>query len=173
MDHKKKFDELYSHIVGSRDTRKMKMLGWVMKAMMEQAIENHPQLAEEYINVLESVRWDNYLTEAEAEKIVKVMQPAPKWSKPTWKELMGERDLDMEQYPCYNSCALYVTMSMIDSDSGKTIKDLMARSDKAIDVDTYFDAVHALALDKLKDEDGVFNIRRYFKDVLWPEDGAR
>ena len=64
---KKKFDELYNFIISSRDTGKMKMLGWVMKAMMYDMIDAHPQQAEEYLNILESVRWDNYLTEKEAE----------------------------------------------------------------------------------------------------------
>lgn len=33
----------------------------------------------------------------------------------------------------------------------------------------YFAMVYQFALNKLKDHDGVFNIRRYFKNVLWPE----
>ena len=167
MELKKKFDELYNHIVASRDTGKMKMLGWVMKAMMQQTIENHPQLAEEYINVLESVRWDNYLTEQEAEKIIKAMQPAPKWSKAQWEKMMD--GLDLEHYPCYNKCALYVTMCMIDSDDGELITGLLGMNGNTVKEPEYFAAVHKFALNKLKDEDGVFNIRRYFKDVLWPE----
>ena len=33
----------------------------------------------------------------------------------------------------------------------------------------YFAMVYQFAMNKLKDHDGVFNIRRYFKEVLWPE----
>jgi len=169
MELKKKFDELYSHIISSRDTGKMKMLGWVMRAMMDQMIEAHPQLAEEYINVLESVRWDNYLTEREAETIVKAMSPAPKWTRQQWEKHMEQSSEDMERYPCYNKCSLYVTMCMIDSDDGETIAKMMGKDGVATNDMDYFAMVHQFALNKLKDHDGVFNIRRYFKGVLWPE----
>ena len=169
MDHKKKFNELYNYIVASRETGKMKMLGWVMKAMMEQTIANHPQMAEEYINVLESVRWDNYLTEQEAEKIVTAMSPAPMWKKQQWELAMNQMGWDMEHYPCYNKCALYVTMCMVDSDDGDTVAELISKEGSVKQDADYLIAIHKLALNKLQDEDGVFNIRRYFKDILWPE----
>lgn len=165
---KKKFDELYNYIVSGRDTGKMKMLGWVMKAMMYDTIDAHPQHADEYLAILESVKWDNYLTEKEAEAVVNAMSPAPKWTRQQWLKYMEQSGEGMEHYPCYNRCALYVTMCMIDSDDRETITDLMGKASSAPDLD-YFKAVHRFALNKLKDHDGVFNIRRYFKDVLLPE----
>lgn len=174
MDHKKKFDELYNFIISSSDTGKMKMLGWVMKAMMYDMIDAHPQQAEEYLNILESVRWDNYLTEKEAETIVNAMSPAPKWTRQQWLKYMEQSGEGMDHYPCYNRCALYVTMCMIDSDDGETIAMLMGKEGVATNDMDYFAMVYQFALNKLKDHDGVFNIRRYFKDVLWPDkDQAR
>ena len=82
---KKKFDELYNFIISSSDTGKMKMLGWVMKAMMYDTIDAHPQHADEYLAILESVKWDNYLTEKEAETIVNAMSPTPKWISLRWR----------------------------------------------------------------------------------------
>ena len=164
MDYKKKFNELYNYIVSSSDTNKMKMLGRVMKAMMQQMIDNHTQLAAEYINVLESVKWDNYLTEKEADTIISAMQPSPKWSKSQWEKMMNGADL--EHVPFYNKCALYVTMSMIDSDDGPTIAELMGKDGVATNDMDYFGVVHKLALNKLKDKDKVFDIRRYFHDML-------
>lgn len=174
MEHlKKKFDELYNFIISSSDTRKMKMLGWVMKKMMQDTIEAHPQMAEEYLTILESVRWDNYLTEKEAETVVNAMSPAPKWTKQQWLKYMEQSGEGMEHYPCYNRCALYVTMCMIDSDDGETIAMMMGKEGVATNDMDYFAMVYQFALNKLKDEDGVFNIRRYFKDVLWPEAGQK
>lgn len=169
MELKKKFDELYNYIVASRDTGKMKMLGWVMKAMMYDTIDAHPQHAEEYLAILESVRWDNYLTEKEAETVVNAMSPAPKWTRQQWLKTMEQSGEDMEHYPYYNRCALYVTMCMIDSDDGETIAMMMGKEGVATNDMDYFAMVYQFALNKLKDHDGVFNIRRYFKDVLWPE----
>ena len=72
-----------------------------------------------------------------------------------WKQAMTEHGFEMQDEPCYNSCALYVTMNMIMSDSGETLA-------KYVDKDNLFKAVHDLAVDKLTDHDGVFNIRSYF-----------
>ena len=170
MDHKKKFTELYNYIVSSRDPKNMKMLGWVMKAMMHQTIEAHPQMAEEYIGILESVKWDNYLTEKEAETIVAAMSPTPKWTKPLWLKMMEQLGFAPDKAHCFNGCALYVTMCMVDSDSGRTIARMMGKEGVATNDTDYFSAVYGFALDKLEDEDGVYNIRRYFKEVLWPDD---
>ena len=73
---------------------------------------------------------------------------------------MEKTDKSIEMPPYYNKCALYVTMCMIDSDSGKTIKGIETDEEK------YFDIVYSLAIDKLLDRDGVFNIRHYFCELL-------
>ena len=62
----------------------------------------------------------------------------------------------LEEWPCYNKCALYVTMNMIMSDSSATLSHFVNSGE-------LFKLVHELALDKLKDKDGVFNVRRYFE----------
>lgn len=160
MTLREKFDNLYSTILSSRDTKKMQILGCMTKKIMYQTIESHPQKAEEYLDILEAVNWNNYLTEKEAETLVNKMQPAPKWTKQVWKSLMDKIDEPLESEPFYNKCALYVTMCMIDSDSRKTIRNI--ESDEI----NYFKIIHSLATDKLLDKDGVFNIRHYFCELL-------
>lgn len=49
---------------------------------------------------------------------------------------------------------------MIDSDSGSTLKKLVQ------DDIEYFKLVYLLAIDKLTDKDGVFDIRHYFCKIL-------
>jgi len=66
----------------------------------------------------------------------------------------------LERLPNYNKCALYVTMCMIDSDDGNTLK-------KLVKTDTdYFRLVYELAVNKLTDKDKVFDIRHYFCEIL-------
>jgi hypothetical protein len=50
------------------------------------------------------------------------MSPMPKWTKQQWQVMMDKIDKPLEMSPYYNKCALYVTMSMIDSDSSNTLK---------------------------------------------------
>jgi hypothetical protein len=83
------------------------------------------------------------------------MMPKAPWAKDVWKQAMNDHGFELSHEPCYNSCALWVAMNMIMSDSSETLKKYVADED-------LFKAVHDLAVDKLKDKDGVFNIRSYF-----------
>lgn len=160
MTQKERFEELYSQIIASRNTKNMKILGCMTKKIMNSIIDTHPQIAEEMLNVLEAINWDNYLTEKEADLIISKMQPQPKWTKQQWKATMNSIEEPIEKSPHYNKCALYITMSMIDSDSSGTLKKV------APDELDYFKLVYSLALDKLTDRDGVFDIRHYFCEIL-------
>ena len=160
MTQKEKFEELYNSIIASRSTKNMKILGCMTKKVMNSIIDTHPQMAEEMLNMLEAINWDNYLTEKEAEQIISKMQPQPKWTKQQWKNNMTIIDEPLEKAPCYNKCALYITMSMIDSDSSNTLKKLVE------DDIEYFKLLYSLAVDKLTDKDGVFDIRHYFCEIL-------
>ena len=84
------------------------------------------------------------------------MTPSAPWTRDQWKNAMEKSGFELEEWPCYNRCALYVTMNMIMSDSSATL------TKYAADGSTMFEFVHALALDKLKDADKRFDIRHYF-----------
>lgn len=155
QDLKTRFEALYDYMAQSKDPENMKKFGQVMKRMMDWTIQNKSDAAAEWIDELESVRWDNYLTPREAEHIVSGMNPQRPWSRDQWKVLMDQHGFALEDEPYYNRCALYVTMSMIYSDSADTLKRYANGND-------LLEVIHALALDKLKDRDGVFSVRSYF-----------
>ena len=152
---KKEFDALYDMMANSNKVEFMHTFGMVHKEMMDWFIVNKPELAEEWLAKLEAIRWDNYLSPKEAENIVSAMKPRAPWSKEQWKSTMEQHGYDLDDEPCYNRCALWVTMNMIMSDSSETLS-------KYISSDKMFEAVYNLALDKLEDEDEKFNIRTYF-----------
>lgn len=156
------FKELYNYIVQSEDEEKMRVLGQVTKSMMHKFIEGSPKQAREYLDMLQSVKWNNYVTTKEAEEIVAKMSPEPMWSRSMWDNIMSNLDAKTCEEPYYNDNALYVTMCMISSDSGETLKGVIESLGAAVMKDTLFGIIHKLALDKLKDKDGVFNIRWYF-----------
>lgn len=151
---KEEFKNIYEYIIDSEDNSKMKVLGKVVKQIIYKMIENNPSLAKEYIEQLESVKWNNYLTDKEVENIVSNMNPKPYWSKNNWESMLDNRI--KEEAPYFNHNALYVAMSMISSDSGDTLQKVVQ------DKESLFDLIYHLAIDKLKDKDKVFNIRKYF-----------
>ena len=152
---KKEFYALYDRMASSKNVSYMRTFGNVHKEMMEWMIANRPNDAMEWIEKLESIRWKNYLTPREAEEIVAVMIPKAPWSREQWKAAMAQHGYDMEHEPCYNQCALWVVMNMLMSDSSATFE-------KFVDSGDLFQFVHALAVDKLTDKDGIFDVRHYF-----------
>ena len=152
---KEKYLALYEYMANSKKPENMKAFGRVMTTMMEDMIVASPAKAEEYIMKLEAIKWCNYLTPAESDKIVAAMSPAAPWTREQWRQAMLNHGFELEEWPCYNRCALYATMNMIMSDSSETLKKIVGDGD-------LFVAVHGLAVDKLKDADGRFNVRRYF-----------
>ena len=153
---KERYLALYEYMANSKKPENMKAFGRVMTTMMDDMIHTNPAKAEEYINKLESIKWCNYLTPVEADDIVASMKPNAPWSRDQWRQAMIQYELELEEWPCYNRCALYVTMNMIMSDSSEPLKEIVGSGD-------LFMAVYKLAVSKLKDADGRFNVRRYFE----------
>lgn len=152
---KQEFNALYNQMANSGDINQMHTFGVVHKEMMEWMIQNKPDLAQQWIDKLESIRWKNYLTPKEAEVIVSKMEPKAPWSRDVWRQAMEQAGLELEKEPYYNRCALWVTMNMIMSDSSQTLA-------KYVDNGNLLTLVYELAVDKLTDKDHMFNIRKYF-----------
>ena len=150
-----KYYELYGYMSSSGNPDNMKAFGLVMNEMMDWMIANKPDAAQEWIEKLDSIKWNNYLTQKEAENIVAGMIPKAPWTRDQWKSSMAQQGYELERKPYYNPCALWVVMNMIMSDSSDTIA-------KYISCDDAFNIVYDLAIDKLTDEDKMFSIRKYF-----------
>ena len=162
-DLRKEYTMLYKYMASSSNPDYMKAFGAVMNEMMDWMIANKSESAEAWVERLSAIKWNNYLTAAEAEAIVNSMEPAAPWKRDVWRQKMASLNLGIEEEPCYNKCALWAVMSMIYSDSALTIAKLIGgNSVDDIDESDMIKAVHALAIDKLKDSDGRFRVRRYF-----------
>ena len=149
------YNDLYGYMANSKDPANMKAFGKVMTEMYMWYADNKPDAANEWLEKLSAIRWKNYLTPKEAEKIVAEMEPKAPWSREQWRQVMEQHGYELEKEPHYNRCALWVTMNMIMSDSSETIA-------KYVPADRLFDFVYEEAVDKLTDRDGRFAIRSYF-----------
>lgn len=159
---KDKYTELYDYMAVSRKPENMMLFGHVMTEMMDWMIQNKPDNAQEWIDKLDAIKWRNYLTPKEAEKIVSEMIPKAPWSRDQWNKAMDNNELDKEEEPYYNPCALYVMMSAIYTDHSQTLAKIVGQSIDEIPEDEFFKAVYYLALDKLKDRDAKIDIRHMY-----------
>ena len=152
----KKYDRLYEKMATSTNIENMKAFGKVGREAMSLLAKNMPDKAQELIDKLCAIEWNNYLTEREAEEITSKMNPQRPWPREQWKTVLEQHGYKLDEEPYYNRWALYVTMCMIYSDNIETLKHYASGVDM-------FEFIHALALDKLKDKDKVYNVREYFR----------
>ena len=153
------FNRLYTKMTTSNEPKYMQVFGETMKCMMEDMVNWRPDVAQDYLDKLEAINWNNYLSKKEAVTIVNNMNPQGGWDISEWETMMESQGICMEEEPYYNKWAMYVAMNMIYSDSSNTITKIVG---KTLSNEELFEAIHLLALDKLKDKDGMFNIRSYF-----------
>ena len=160
---KDKFKHLYDYMSVSNEPKYMMLFGEVMCEMMDMTIESHTSLAEELVDKLESICWQQYLSKAEATKIVSAMEPKAPWSYDQWLKAMQDLGLEYRRDKVFNCYALWTTMCMVYSDDGKTIASLMGIDyNNAASNQEFIKAVHQFAMNKLQDVDLRFDVRKYF-----------
>lgn len=160
---KDRYTGLYDYMASSKEPKNMKTFGCVMTSMMDYLIQNKTDVAEEMIDQLESIKWHQYLTPKEADRIVAGMDPKAPWQRDQWKAAMESFGLPLEDAPFYNKYALWVEMNKVYSDFGDEIAALLGIPLTPTDKDI-ISACYKMALKTLRDKDGVYNIRKYF---LW------
>lgn len=159
----KNFDELYGIMATSANVKYMHVFGDTMRCMMKDMAAKHPELAQEYLDKLCAIKWKNYLTKKEALSIVQEMNPKATWDMQGWVDGMEKSGLCMEEKPYYNDYAMYVAMNQVVSDHGDTIAEIKGeKSLSDINEEELVKYAYKLAVDLLKDKDGVYNIREYF-----------
>lgn len=160
---KEQYNMLYDYMAASRDPKNMKAFGHVMTEMMDVMIAKLPAEAEEMIQKLEAIRWHQYLTPKEAETIVSKMKPEAPWKRDVWNNAIQPLGLPTEEAPYFNRCALWVEMNKQYTDHAQTIADkILNRPLAEIPAEQIVPGIYAMALDLLKDKDGVYDIRAYF-----------
>lgn len=159
---KQTWDELYAIMENSKNPQIMILFGEVMKVMMERSISYDQVFAEKMLEKLCSIKWKNYVTAEEADAVVMKMDPQPGWTREAWTRQMERLGMPLEEAPYYNKWALYLTMCMKVSDSKVSIARMMGKMPTELTQDELATGAHLLAMDVLKDKDGVFDLRKYF-----------
>ena len=159
------FLDRYEGIIRGGITGEMEQLGDMVKRVMKWLINYEPEIATAAIAILDGEQGQecrNYLSAREADEIVSKMDPQPQWSLHHVLDMLRSAGYATEEPPYFNNYALAATMCMILSDSGETLKDELGSDIRPAKADEILRLVYKLAIDKLKDKDGKFNIRKYF-----------
>lgn len=162
QEMKEKFDMLYAYMSTSNEPRYMKLFGDVMVEMMDWMIKNQSGAAEQWIETLCAIKWEQYLTKSEAIKVFNALMPKGAWTWDVWQKAMQELGLEWEREYVFNAYALWVVMNAIHSDDGADIASILGIEPTDVTNARYIKTIHKLAINKLCDADGFYNIREYF-----------
>lgn len=170
-----RYESLYRKAVSSKDVKRMKALGDSERWAFSEMARVHPDIAETWLSQLEGMEWDNYLSEKEAMNIGKRItnQDGSKgfhWNRETFAKAVESLGGKLEEKPSYNDLALWVTANMIYSDHAKSIaEDMGYKSPSEVPAEKMAKSCYSKAIEMLKDPDGGFNIRKYFKRKMYDD----
>lgn len=159
-----KFNNLLDEVVEDNDKENLDVSYTMFKKAVCMLASLDPKQAGEFVDCFEgTLKYYNYLTESEAEKIVNSFvnqdgSHGPKWDDPDELFIMVEKvDGKIETEPYYNKWALYVTMNKFASDQHSVILKWVGN-----DTAKYLEACYELAVTQLEDKDKPNWVRWYF-----------
>ena len=156
----KKYEELYEDMATAKDPRKMMAFGEAERWVFHKMADQHPEIAEEWLNMLEAEKWYNYVSKREADEIVSrfVNQDGsrgPHWSYEAFKAAVESLGGKLQSEPFYNCWALWVVANMRYSDNFVSASEFVPREK----MPKFF---YNVAVETLKDADRPRFIREYF-----------
>lgn len=170
-----RYEELYHKMKTSKDVKNMKAFGDAMSWFFVELTKVHPEMAEKFLSHIECIEWNNYLSQDEAMNIGKriINQDGTKgfhWNHEVFTKAVESLGGKVEEKPFYNSYALCVVSNMIYSDHAISIAmDLGYDSPAKVPNEKMALSCYRKAVEKLKDIDGGFQVRKYFKNKMYAD----
>nr|DAW10771.1 MAG TPA: hypothetical protein [Caudoviricetes sp.] len=170
-----RYEELYHKMKTSKDVKNMKAFGDAMTWTFGELAKVHPDMAEKFLSHIECIEWENFLSQDEAKNIGMriVNQDGIKgfhWTYDVFTKAVESLGGVVEEKPYYNSYALYVTACTIYSDHALSIAmDLGYKEPKEVPNEKMALSCYRKAVEKLKDIDGGFQVRKYFKGKMYAD----
>lgn len=168
----KRYLELYEDMAISGKPEKMHVFGNAEKWAFKKMAELSPKMAQCWLDKLEAMSWNNYLTKEEAQEITAnlVNQNGTKgahWAYETFKTVVAALGGHASETPFYNCYALWVTANMLYSDHANSVAEDMGYKNPAeVPNDKMALSMYKKAVEKLKDIDRPNFVRDYFSKML-------
>lgn len=170
-----RYDELYHKMKSSKDVKNMQAFGSAMTWFFVEMAKVHPEMAEKFLSHIECIEWSNYLSQDEAKNIGMriVNQDGTKgfhWDYNTFTKAVESLGGVVEEKPYYNSYSLWVVSCMEYSDHALSIAmDMGYKTPAEVPNEKMALSCYRKAVEKLKDIDGGFHVRKYFKSKMYAD----
>lgn len=155
-----RYEELYEDMASARDPKKMIIFGDAEKWVFHMVAEKHPELAEQWLTMLEAGQWYNYLSRKEADEIAgKIINQdgsrGARWPYDAFKAMVESFGAKTSVEPFYNCYALWIQANAEYSDHHKSASEFVPKDHEP----RYF---YNMAVEKLRDVDRPRFIRKYY-----------
>lgn len=168
-----RYEELYAKMKSSKDVKNMEIFGEAATRLFKETAKVHPEIADIFLSQMESICWHNYLSEKEMLNIAKhiVNQDGTKgfhWPHDTFMKAVESLGGVKEDKPYYNCYSLSVVANSIYSDHAKSIaEDMGYKTPAEVPNEKMALSCYRKAVEKLKDPDAGFHVRKYFKSKMY------
>ena len=166
---KTRYQYLYDLMASSKDPAKMQVFGKAEHHMFDRLAASNPQMAKEWLEKLEAVCWNNYLTEAHAEKLASKLinqdgTIGPHWSMDTFFNVIPKLGGELDNEPYYNRYALWLVANAHYSDFARsTAEDMGYNQPDEVPGEKMALSMYKKAVESLKDADRVHYIADYYR----------
>lgn len=155
-----RYEELYEDMAASGNKNKMVAFGEAEKWAFKKMAKENPEMAQCWLDKLEAMEWNNYLSRREAEKITAGLvnqngMVGAHWGYEPFRNAVEALNGKTSEMPYYNCYALWATANMLYSDHYESARVYVPESD----MPKYF---YSMAVEKLKDIDKPHFVREYF-----------
>jgi hypothetical protein len=163
-----RYEYLYNKMRTSKDITKMRIFGAAEKNVFRKLTSRDPALAKEWLDSIESICWNNYLSEQQAQMLASnlVNQDGSKgayWGMDKFFSKVSELGGVIEQEPYYNRYALWMIANAHFSDYAKsTAEDMGYKSITEVPAEKMALSMYKKAIESLKDIDRPNYIERYY-----------
>ena len=172
IELKERYGRLHRKMTDADDKHNRQIFFDADKWAFDRIADTAPATAQIWLDKLQAVCWNNYLTDSEAKTINASLinqdeSIGGKWSKDTFLQTSERLGAVTEKEPYYNANALWVVANMIYSDHAKSIADDMgAGSPTSVPSDKMALSCYRKAVEKLCDRDRKHFVREYFEPEL-------
>lgn len=165
---KNRYDYLYGVMSNSKDVNKMKVFGNAGHRIFEKMIAVNPSIAKEWLEMLEPVVWNNYLSMETASDLASKLvnqdnTKGPHWSMDTFFNVVPKLGGKLEEEPYYNKYALWLVANAHYSDFAKSTSEDMGFATVAeVPGEKMALSMYKKAVESLKDVDNAHYILNYY-----------
>ena len=165
---KERYKHLYDAMKQSKSVENMQVFGRADNYFFDWHAENNPSMAKKWLEMLEPVVWNNYLTADQAQELAAQIvnqdgTKGPHWPMDTFFNVVPKLGGSIEDEPYYNRYALWLVANAHYSDFAKsTSEDMGYQTVDEVPPEKMALSMYKKAVESLKDVDRSHYIANYY-----------